>query len=118
MKVAQAEYPNPIAKRRRISSRRRLRIDVERIGHIRSTRLELADQGRGAIGRRQRRVGGVARLAVEIDAGMVQPHSARGHREHDVWCLRLAVGIGYHAQLDGVEYVAAIAVGATAAEPP
>jgi len=96
-----------------------LQMDVEAIDRVTVARLPRRDQRRATVGRHQRQhgIGGVGSLAVEINPRLiVQEHAAREHGEHDMRGLRLAVGIGHSARLDGVEDVATLGIGADAAE--
>src|SRR6516165_11119831 len=86
-----------------------LEMDVEMIHGVAAAGRALCNQRGAAVGwhQCQNGVGGIGGLAVEIDAGKVmQQHAAREDRDQNMRRLRLAVGIGHRARLDGVEGVA------------
>src|ERR1700759_632815 len=96
-----------------------LQPQVEGVDGIAVASLALRNDRRAAIGgdMGQHGILGIALLVAEINPGIeMTQHAAREHGKQKMRRLRLAVGIGHRTRLDGVEEIAALAVGAGAAE--
>src|ERR1700747_852046 len=90
--------------------------DVERIDAV---ALAACDERGATVGghQGQHRICAISRLVGKIDSRVeMTQHAATEYGEQDVRSLRLAVGIGHHAGLDGAEGIGAVLIGAAAAK--